>query len=445
MSAVLHRDFHSPPRMAASGEGVYLIGADGRRYLDASGGAAVSCLGHSHPAVIAAVQEQVALLPYAHSGFFTSEPAERLAEHLIARAPEGFGAGRVAFVGSGSEAMEVALKLARQYQVEAGQPGRSRFIARHMSYHGNTLGALAVGGHRQRRAMYAPMLMQATHISPCYAYRGQRDGEGAHDYGQRIADELDTEITRLGAETVAAFIAEPVAGAGLGCAPPVPGYFARIRQICNRHGVLFIADEVMCGMGRTGKLFAIEGEHACPDIITIAKGLGAGYQPIGATMASGRVVDAIATGSGTLANGHTYMGHPVACAASLVVLQTVEAEDLLSHVRRQGAALRAALDRSFGQHPHVGDIRGAGLFQAVELVVDRGAKTPFDRSHRVAETLRTAALDNGLICYPSAGAAGGVAGDHVLLAPPYIVSDAELAEIVDRLSAALKAALPQGT
>src|SRR4051812_15146939 len=368
VSAVLHRSLRAPPRTAVRGEGVYLIDAEGRRYLDASGGAAVSCLGHSHPAVIEAVQAQVAALPYAHSGFFTSEPAERLAEHLIARAPAGFGAGRVAFVGSGSEAMEVALKLARQYFLEIGEPRRTRFIARRMSYHGNTLGALAAGGHAGRRAPYAPLLMDVAHIAPCYEYRESAEGETPEAYGERIADKLEAEIVRLGPETVAAFLAEPVAGAGLGCAPPVPGYLARIRAICDRYGVLFIADEVMCGMGRTGRLFAVEDEAACPDIITIAKGLGAGYQPLAATLCSGRVAAALEAGSGALANGHTYMAHPVACAAGLAVLETIEREDLLDRVCARGVELRAALDAHFGQHPHVGDIRGRGLFLALEFV-----------------------------------------------------------------------------
>ncbi len=443
MSAVLHRNLLEPPRMAVSGEATWLIDASGKRYLDASGGAAVSCLGHSHPAVIAAVQHQVATLPYAHSGFFTSEPAEQLAAHLVARAPAGFGAGRVAFVGSGSEAMEVALKLARQYFVERGEPGRSRFIARRMSYHGNTLGALAVGGHIQRRAMYAPMLMDVSYIPPCYPYRDQLPDETAAAYGRRVADALEAEIRRAGPATVAAFVAEPVAGATLGCVPPVPGYFARIREICDRYGVLFVADEVMCGMGRTGTLFALEPDRVCPDIITVAKGLGAGYQPIGATLASERVVGAIAEGSGILANGHTYMSHAVACAASLAVLRTIEAEHLLQAVRRRGAELRAALDARFGQHPHVGDIRGAGLFQAVELVADRQTKAPFPRSARVAEAIKAAALEEGMICYPSAGAADGVSGDHVVLAPPYIVTADQVTEIVDRLDRAIARALPR--
>ena len=441
MSAVLHRDFHAVPPTAVRGDGLYLIDSAGRRFLDASGGAAVSCLGHSHSAVIAAVQAQVASLPYAHNGFFTSEPAEQLAAHLVSRAPAGFGAGRVAFVGSGSEAMEVALKLARQYHIESGQPDRTRFIARRMSYHGNTLGALSVGGHMQRRAAYAPMLMEVSHIAPCYPYRDQHDGESAEVYGRRIADELEAEIQRLGPTNVAAFVAEPVAGATLGCVPAVPGYFARIREICDRYGVLFIADEVMCGMGRTGSLFAIDEYGVCPDIITVAKGLGAGYQPIGATLASRRVVATIAAGSGALANGHTYMSHAVACAASLAVLRTIEEEDLLANVKLRGQQLRAALDQRFGQHPHVGDIRGAGLFQAMEFVADRGTKAPFPRSTKLAEGLKRAALGHGMVCYPSAGAVDGISGDHVVLAPPYIVDSADIEQIVDRLAAALSDAL----
>ena len=442
MSAVLHRNLRTDPPVAVRGEGAYLIDAAGKRYLDASGGAAVSCLGHSHPAVIAAVQAQVAALPYAHSSFFGSEPAERLAEHLMARAPAGFGAGRVAFVGSGSEATEVALKLARQYFLEIGEPRRTRFIARRMSYHGNTLGALAAGGHAGRRAPYAPLLMEVSHVAPCYEYRERHEGEALEAFGQRVADELETEILRLGPETVAAFLAEPVAGAGLGCAPPTPGYLARIRAICDRYGVLFIADEVMCGMGRTGRLFAVEEEGACPDIVTIAKGLGAGYQPVAATLCSGRVAAAIEAGSGALANGHTYMGHPVACAAGLAVLETIEREGLLARVRERGAELRTAVDARFGQHAHVGDIRGRGLFLALEFVADRETKAPFPREARVAERLKAAAMENGLICYPTAGCADGVSGDLVILAPPYTLESEQVEEAVEKLSTSLAGVLP---
>ncbi len=440
-SAVLHRSLTTDLAEVVGGDGAWLIDRTGRRYLDASGGAAVSCLGHSHPGVISAVQAQVARLAFAHTSFFTNAPAERLAARLIALAPPGFGAGRVAFVGSGSEAMEVALKLARQYHVERGEPTRSHFIARRLSYHGNTLGALAVGGNPGRRELYAPMLMAASHIAPCHPYRFRTEGETEADYGRRVADELETEIIRIGPARVAAFIAEPVVGATLGCVAAVAGYFPRIREICDRHGVLFIADEVMCGMGRTGTWFACEQDAVCPDIVTVAKGLGAGYQPLGAVLASQRVVTAIAEGSGVLANGHTYMSHAVACAAGDAVITAIEQEDLLTNVRRRGVDLQARLVAQFAQHPHVGDIRGRGLLRAIELVRDRATKDPFPRAARLAENIRHTAQELGLICYPSAGSADGERGDHVLLAPPYNVTDAELEICVDRLAAALTQAL----
>jgi adenosylmethionine-8-amino-7-oxononanoate aminotransferase len=333
--------------------------------------------------------------------------------------------------------MEVALKLARQHFVERGETARSHFIARRMSYHGNTLGALAIGGHLRRREMYTPMLMPVSHVAPCHAYRFRRDDESERDYGRRVADELEAEILRVGPRRVAAFVAEPVVGATLGCVPAVEGYFARIRKICDEHGVLFIADEVMCGMGRTGAMFAIEHDGVRPDIITLAKGLGAGYLPIGATMASERVIGALEAGSGALANGHTYMSHAVACAAALAVLECIERDGLLGRVRTQGTKLRTALERRFGAHPHVGDIRGRGLFLALELVEDRKSKRPFPRSRKLAESVRTTALQRGLVCYPSSGSADGERGDHVLLAPPFILTDAQVDEIVDKLDAAL--------
>ena len=441
-SAVLHRNLRSTPQLALKGDGVHLVDAEGRRYLDASGGAAVSCLGHGHPRVTAAIIAQLGKLEYAHTSFFTNEPSETLAQMLVDRAPAGFGKGRVAFLGSGSEAMEAALKLARQYFVEIGQPQRTRFISRRMSYHGNTLGALAVGGHAGRRALYQPILIETSQIAPCYAYRDQRTGETEEAYGLRVADELDAEIRRLGPESVAAFIAEPIVGATLGSATAVPGYFARIREICDRHGVLFIADEVMCGMGRAGAMFVSAQEGVSPDIITIAKGLGAGYQPIGATMASERVAGAIEAGSGLLANGHTYMSHAVACAASIAVIETIEEEGLLDNVQRMGMLLSRRLGEAFGQHPHVGDIRGRGLLQSLELVADRDSKQPFPAKEGLAARIKQTAQSLGLICYPSSGTADGLNGEHVLLAPPFTIDAGHVDEIVETLGAALAATLP---
>ncbi len=440
-SAVLHRTLAGPLPTAVRGDGVYLIDSDGQRYLDASGGAAVSCLGHNEPRVRAAIVDQLGKVEFAHTSFFTNEPSERLAEKLISLAPDGFGAGRVAFVGSGSEAMEVALKLARQYHVERGEPRRTHFVAREMSYHGNTLGALAIGGHRGRRAMYQPLLMAASFVSPCHPYRYREDGESDAAYVDRLADELDAHFRTIGPETIAAFVAEPIVGATLGSVPPAAGYFNRVRALCDRYGILFIGDEVMCGMGRAGRWFAIEDERVRPDIITIAKGLGAGFQPIGAVLASAQVVGALEQGSGTLANGHTYMSHAVACAAALAVIDVIEDDNLLEGVQSNGTLLESALRDRFDAHRHVGDIRGRGMFWSLELVADRATKRPFPARLGLAPQLRAAAMANGLICYPSSGTADGIDGDHVLLAPPFTTTAAQIDEIVDRLAPALDTVL----
>ena len=428
--------------VAASGDGVYIIDADGKRYLDASGGGAVSCLGHSDPDVRRAMKEQIDTLAFAHTGFFSSQAAEDLADILIEGAPPGIE--WVYFMSGGSESMEAALKMARQYFLEIGQPERTRFIARRQSYHGNTLGALAVGGNAARREPFAPLLADVTHIAPCFAYRGQAMGESEEDYGLRVADELETAILEAGAETVIAFVAETVGGATAGVIPPVPGYFARVREICDRYGVLLILDEVMCGMGRTGSLHACEQEDVAPDLLIIAKGLGAGYQPIGAVLVGGRVFDAIVGGSGFFQHGHTYMGHPTACAAALAVQKAIRSRDLLSNVRAMGNVLADALIARFGNHPHVGDVRGRGLFRGIELVADRGTKEPFDPDRRLFARIKRHAMDRGLICYPGGGTADGRRGDHVLLAPPFILEEAQVEEIVDKLGTAIDAAIDEG-
>ena len=436
---VLHRQLQQQPPVAASGEGVWLVDTAGRRYLDGSGGAAVSCLGHGHPAVIAAMHAQIDRLAYAHTSFFTTEVAEQLADHLVSHAPAGLS--HVYFVSGGSEAVEAALKLARQYFVEIGQPQRRHFIARRQSYHGNTLGALAVGGNAWRRAQFAPLLMDVTHVSPCYAYRDRRDDETDAQYGQRLVRELGEAIDRLGGENVIAFVAETVVGATGGAVPPVPGYLHGVRELCDRHGILLILDEVMCGMGRTGTLHACEQEGVRPDLMTIAKGLGGGYQPIGAVLVHGRIVDALRHGSGLFQHGHTYLGHAVACAAALAVQQVIERDHLLEAVRLRGHGLHERLRSTFGEHPHVGDIRGRGLFWGLELVADRADKRPFDPAARVHARLRAAAMAEGLMVYPMGGTIDGRLGDHVLLAPPFIVTDADLDTLVARLSRAVDAAV----
>jgi adenosylmethionine-8-amino-7-oxononanoate aminotransferase len=425
--------------VAVAGEGCYLIDAEGRRYLDGSGGAAVSCLGHSNTAVRAALHGQIDQLAFAHTGFFTSEPAEKLADRLIANAPRGIE--RVYLVSGGSEAVEAAIKLARQYFLEVGQPERRRVIARRQSYHGNTLGALAAGGNAWRRAQFAPLLAETSHISPCYEYRDRQDGEAQADYGLRVANELEAEIQRLGPETVMAFIAEPVVGATSGAVPAVPGYFKRIREICDQYGVLLIFDEVMCGMGRTGHIFACLEDEVSPDMITIAKGLGAGYQPIGALLTSGKIYDAIAAGSGFFQHGHTYMGHAMAATAANAVLDEILDGGLLARVQQQGTKLDTALRGAFGQHPHVGDIRGRGLFRGVELVEDRASKSTFNPKRGLAARVKKEAFAAGLICYPMSGTIDGQNGDHILLAPPFIIEDAQINELVDKLSVAIAKAL----
>ncbi len=423
---------------ATRGEGCYLIDSTGKRYLDGSGGAAVSCLGHSDPDVRAALHRQLDQLAFAHTGFFTSDSAEALADRLIAHAPAGID--RVYLVSGGSEAVEAAIKLARQYFMEIGQPQRHRLIARRQSYHGNTLGALAVGGNEWRRAQFAPLLVETSHIAPCYEYRDRQDGETVEAYGLRVADELESEILRLGPESVMAFIAEPVVGATSGAVPAVPGYLKRIREICDRHGVLLILDEVMCGMGRTGHLYACEEDGVSPDMITIAKGLGAGYQPIGALLVSGRIYDAIAAGSGFFQHGHTYMGHPMAAAAANAVLGAILGRGLLPRVKEQGAKLDAALRVALGQHPHVGDIRGRGLFRGIEIVADRDTRATFDPALGIHRKIKALAFEAGLICYPMGGTIDGLHGDHVLLAPPFIIEDGQIDELVTKLTGAIRGA-----
>ena len=440
MTHFFHRSLSVKLPVAVRAEGCYIFDQDGRKYLDGSGGAAVACLGHSHPRVIAAIDAQVRKISSAHTSFFTNKPSEQLADFLVERAPDGIE--RFLTVSDGSVAVETALKLQRQYWVESGKPQRRYIISRQQSYHGNTLGALAIGGNPRRQAPYAPLLMDCvSHIEPAYAYRYRRDDETLEQYGLRAASMLETEILRLGAENVGAFIAEPVVGATAGCVAAPPGYFKKIREICDRHGVLFIADEIMCGMGRVGTLFACEQEGVIPDIITVAKGLGGGYQPVGGVFAHRKVMQPIEAGTKTLANGHTYMGHAVASAAALAVQQVIEDEGLLDRVKDMGAKLGQKLKTRFGDHASVGDIRGRGLFWALELVRDRSSKATFEPDLRMNERVKKEAMSRGLACYPSGGTADGVRGDHILFAPPYIISESQLDDLVEIAGESLDAAL----
>jgi adenosylmethionine-8-amino-7-oxononanoate aminotransferase len=439
MTHILHRQIRHELPVAVRAQGLVITDREGREYLDASGGAAVSCLGHGHPEVVAAMKAQLEALDYAHTSFFTTEVAEQLAAQLVRTAPPGIS--HAYFVSGGSEAVEAALKMARQYFIEVGQPQRRHFIARRQSYHGNTLGALAVGGNEARRRQFAPLLIDVTHVSACYEYRGREPGESPHAYGERLVAELADTIARLGGENVIAFVAETVGGATAGAITPVPGYLQGVRELCTRHGILLILDEVMCGMGRTGSLHACSAEAVVPDLLVIAKGLGGGYQPIGAVLAQARIVEAFAQGSGAFQHGHTYLGHPVACAAALAVQQVIERDRLVEQAQRQGLGLRERLRAAFGDHPHVGDIRGRGLFQAIELVADRASRAPFDPAHRLHARIKAQAMAQGLMVYPMGGTIDGVRGDHVLLAPPFVVTDRDLDRIVERLVAATAAAL----
>ncbi len=446
-SHVLHRQMHAPLPVVASGDGAWLIDQDGQRYLDASGGAAVSCLGHSHPKVIEAIKAQLDDMAYAHSAFFTNRPAEQLAARLSDRAPGG--AWRVAFLSGGTEANEAALKLARQIHLERGDEERTRFIARNQSYHGASLAMMALAGNKARRKPYEAIFGDGLfdgvmrHIPACYAYRGRREDETEAEYGLRSAAALEAEIQATGPGRVAAFVAETVVGATIGAVAAAPGYFEEVRRICDGHGVFLILDEVMCGMGRTGTLFACEQEGIVPDMIVVAKGLGAGYQPIGAILVREELAQSIETGSGLLRQGHTYMTHATACAGANAVLQTIDDEGLLAKVRSGGERLIGLFRDRLGQHANIGDIRGRGYFIGVELVADRETKQPFPRSLSLADRIKKCAMANGLVCYPSNGTSDGTDGDHVLIAPPFIISDAEHEQLTDRLSKSIEQALTE--
>ncbi|VAX07453.1 Aminotransferase, class III [hydrothermal vent metagenome] len=412
-------------------EGVYLYDEDGKQYLDASGGAAVSCLGHGNEYVIEAIKSQLDTVAYAHTAFFTNTPQEELAGRLAAH----FGTynAKVYFLSGGSEANETAIKLARQYWVACGRYQKSVIISRDQSYHGNTLATLSMSGNPSRKRAFKPMLHDWPKALPCHAYRYQRADESTAKYSERCALSLEAEILKVGAENVAAFIAEPIVGATIGCVAATAGYFKKIREICDRYDILLILDEVMCGAGRSGSYFAFEQENILPDIVTLAKGLGGGYQPLAAVICKANIHDHIVKQCGSFEHGHTYIGHAAACAAGLAVMDVIENEKLLSKVQHTGKTLMSHLKSSFQSHPNIGDIRGRGLFIALEFTLDKDHKKPPGIALDLPKKLKNSAMKNGLICYPGGGTADGINGAHILLAPPFIYEDSHVSELIEKL------------
>jgi adenosylmethionine-8-amino-7-oxononanoate aminotransferase len=435
-SPLFSRNLRKQYPIAVRGEGCWIVAADGRRYLDASGQAAVVSIGHGVQEIGRAMAEQSNRIAFAHTTQFHSEPAEKLAARVLAIAPRNFqGGGRVYFTSGGSEATETALKLARQYFLEIGQASRYRVISRKQSYHGSTLGAMSVSGNVGRRAPYAPMIPEWGHVAPCFCYHCPFD-KTYPECNLACADDLDTFLSANDSSTVAAFLFEPVVGATLGAAAAVDGYTARIAGSCRKHGILVIADEVMSGMGRTGKAFASEHWSLEPDIILIGKGIASGYAPLGAVLISPKIVEAFENGTAAFMHGFTYQAHPVATAAGNAVFDYLEAHKLFDRVALAGEMLRNAL-ASVASHRHVGQVRGLGLLQGIEFVKDKSTHEPFRKEEGIAEKIRQAALEKNVLTYPSQGCVDGVRGDHILLAPPFIITPEESQLIANAVQYAL--------
>ncbi|OQN96005.1 hypothetical protein B0A48_17996 [Cryoendolithus antarcticus] len=449
-SAVLHRSLHHDPHQAGHAKGNYLYLSNGQKIFDATGGAAVACLGSNDERVTRALIEQLTNgVSYCHSLFFATDAVEQLASLLISSTNNIMA--RAFFTSSGSEANEAALKMARQYFLEKPQPEpqRTHFIGREQSYHGTTLGALGVGGHRARRKLYEPMLSRnASFVSACFGYRGRLCvDETDKAYVARLEAELEAEFQRVGPRNVVAFIAEPVVGAALGCVPSVPGYFAAMRRVCDKHGALLIMDEIMCGTGRVGPapsaafpnpLHAWQDPSVgvAPDIMTMGKALGGGSLPVAAMLINERVVNALAQGSGAFSHGQTYQAHPLACRAALEVQQIIRKDDLVSNVREQGALLGKLLKSSLADHPCVGDIRGQGLFWGIEFVRDKSSKEPFDSADGVAAGIHELGMRPpfNISIYPGNGSCDGERGDHILLAPAFNVTKVDIEHITDTVT-----------
>ena len=414
----------------ASGKGIHVWDRDGKRYIDASGGPAAFSIGHGNREVNEAIRRQLDNIAFGYRFHFRSDAAEELTDIVTRKA--GGDLRHVIFTTGGSESVEGCLKLALQYHCARGEMSRRRFISRQRSWHGNTLGALSVSGFHQRQRPYAGSLLEVSRLSPVNTYRPP-EGVDPADVAEHCAGELEAEIERLGAENVAAFIFEPVVGAAGGAVPAPDGYARRIREICDRHGVLMIADEVMCGVGRCGTWRALEHDGVEPDIMSIAKGLSGGYLPLGASVFSRKVAEPIYEVDGLPITGHTFTAHTTCCAAAVAVQRIIERDDLVARVALNGVRLRARLEEALGQHPHIGDIRGRGFFQGLEIVEDRETAEPFSPDAHMFYRVMRKGFDRGLIVYPTGGNVDGVKGDQIIVAPPYNATLDELDEIVDLL------------
>lgn len=439
-SALFPRNFRRDYPLAVRGEGCFIFTSDGKKYLDAAGQAAVVSIGHGVPSVGRAMADQAARLQFAHTSQFSTPVAENFARRLLDLAPEGMGrGGRVYFTSGGSEAIETAIKMSRQYFLERNEPKRFRVLSRRQSYHGSTLGAMTVGGNLSRREPYQPLLAEWGHIAPCFCHHCPLN-RTFPECNLACADELDALFPCEDPASVAAFIFEPVVGATLGAAAPPEGYARRIAEICRRHGMLLIADEIMSGMGRTGKPFTVEHWGVEPDIIAVGKGIASGYAPLGAVIAGPRVVEAFERGSGVFQHGFTYQAHPVAVAAGNAVLDVLESQRLFHRVPQASSDLLAALE-PLRDDPNVSDIRGMGLLIGIEFVKDKARREPFPRELNIAEKIRKTAMEAGVLTYPSQGCVDGVLGDHILLAPPFIITREECDAAAAAITAAVKSEL----
>ncbi len=419
--------------------GSYLHDAAGKTYIDGSGGPAVYCIGHANAEVNQAIKDQLDRIAHGYRYNFTSDALEELTEIIGARC--GGSLGHMVFVTGGSEAVESCLKLALQYQTAVGRTSRRRFIARERSWHGNTLGALSVSGFVERQAAFEGALMPVVRLSPANEYRPIGDAVTPEEAGAAAARELEEAILSAGPETIAAFIFEPVVGAAGGCVPAPPGYARAVRAICDRHGVVMIADEVMCGAGRCGTWRALERDGVEPDVMSVAKGLAGGYLPLGAAVYGAKVNQAIMAAHGGPMTGHTFTGHTAACAAGVAVQKIVAREKLVERVAGNEAGLKAMIAEALAGVEAVGDIRGRGHFIGTELVADRKTRQPFAAARKLFLKIRAQTLENGLICYPVGGNVDGVNGDVVILAPPYNASAAELTEMVDKMATSIRQVL----